>query len=190
MRVQKDYKGKSRRDAHFVWISQVKQCVILTCVLLARTRQNQHISRRRCRRSQPAGTLAAPRHDVRSSSAAPGSRYGPPSAPCAGVHPASAPLPVPTQATISSAPRRDEQELRDERFAMRLSLIFGVAMLIGKTAAYFMTHSAAIFSDAAESVIHVRKPGDRMPSTTRPISLKESSPCLCSRLEAKRRSER
>ena len=28
-------------------------------------------------------------------------------------------------------------------------------MLIGKTTAYFMTHSAAIFSDAAESVIHV-----------------------------------
>jgi len=28
-------------------------------------------------------------------------------------------------------------------------------MLIGKTAAYLMTHSAAIFSDAAESVIHV-----------------------------------
>ena len=38
---------------------------------------------------------------------------------------------------------------------MRLSLFFGLAMLIGKTAAYFMTHSAAIFSDAAESVIHV-----------------------------------
>ena len=38
---------------------------------------------------------------------------------------------------------------------MRLSLIFGLAMLVGKTAAYFMTHSAAIFSDAAESVIHV-----------------------------------
>jgi cation diffusion facilitator family transporter len=38
---------------------------------------------------------------------------------------------------------------------MRLSLGFGFAMLIGKTAAYFMTHSAAIFSDAAESVIHV-----------------------------------
>src|ERR1035441_593028 len=52
----------------------------------------------------------------------------------------------------SSATRRD---LRDARFAMRLSLIFGLAMLIGKTAAYFMTHSAAIFSDAAESVIHV-----------------------------------
>lgn len=60
-----------------------------------------------------------------------------------------------TQATASFAPRRDEQELLDERFAMRLSLIFGLAMLIGKTTAYFMTHSAAIFSDAAESVIHV-----------------------------------
>src|ERR1022692_1830533 len=51
--------------------------------------------------------------------------------------------------------RRDERELRDARFAMRLSLIFGLVMLIGKSAAYFMTHSAAIFSDAAESVIHV-----------------------------------
>jgi len=38
---------------------------------------------------------------------------------------------------------------------MRLSLIFGVAMLIAKTTAFLMTHSAAIFSDAAESVIHV-----------------------------------
>jgi cation diffusion facilitator family transporter len=50
---------------------------------------------------------------------------------------------------------RNEQELRDSRFAMRLSLAFGLVMLIGKTTAYFMTHSAAIFSDAAESVIHV-----------------------------------
>ena len=45
--------------------------------------------------------------------------------------------------------------MRDARFAMRLSLIVGLAMLIGKTTAYFMTHSAAIFSDAAESVVHV-----------------------------------
>jgi len=45
--------------------------------------------------------------------------------------------------------------LHEALFAMRLSLIVGVAMLVGKTAAYFMTHSAAIFSDAAESVIHV-----------------------------------
>jgi cation diffusion facilitator family transporter len=49
----------------------------------------------------------------------------------------------------------DAAESRDARFAMRLSLIFGLIMLIGKTTAYFMTHSAAIFSDAAESVIHV-----------------------------------
>ncbi|MBZ5646741.1 MAG: cation diffusion facilitator family transporter [Acidobacteriia bacterium] len=48
-----------------------------------------------------------------------------------------------------------EQTLRDTRFAMRLSLIFGVGMLVGKSAAYFLTGSAAILSDAAESVIHV-----------------------------------
>jgi len=38
---------------------------------------------------------------------------------------------------------------------MRLSLIVGLVMLVGKVTAYFMTHSAAIFSDAAESVVHV-----------------------------------
>ena len=38
---------------------------------------------------------------------------------------------------------------------MRLSLIVGLAMLITKTRVYFLTHSAAIFSDAAESVVHV-----------------------------------
>jgi cation diffusion facilitator family transporter len=48
-----------------------------------------------------------------------------------------------------------EQGLRDTRFAMRLSLIFGVGMFLGKTAAYLLTGSAAILSDAAESVIHV-----------------------------------
>jgi cation diffusion facilitator family transporter len=56
---------------------------------------------------------------------------------------------------VSSATRRDERELREARFAMRLSLIFGLVMLLGKSTAYFMTHSAAIFSDAAESVIHI-----------------------------------
>ena len=48
-----------------------------------------------------------------------------------------------------------ERALRDTRFAMRLSLVFGVLMLVGKSAAYFLTGSAAILSDAAESVIHV-----------------------------------
>jgi hypothetical protein len=38
---------------------------------------------------------------------------------------------------------------------MRLSLAVGLLMLVGKAPAYFMTHSAAIFSDAAESVVHV-----------------------------------
>ena len=45
--------------------------------------------------------------------------------------------------------------MRDARFAMRLSLGFGGVMLLGKTGAYFLTGSAAILSDAAESVIHV-----------------------------------
>ncbi len=53
------------------------------------------------------------------------------------------------------APLRDEGELRDMRFAMGISLAFGVLMLVGKMTAYFITGSAAILSDAAESVIHV-----------------------------------
>src|SRR3990172_475924 len=47
------------------------------------------------------------------------------------------------------------QAMREARLAMRLSLVFGVLMLLGKTTAYFVTGSAAILSDAAESVIHV-----------------------------------
>jgi len=54
-----------------------------------------------------------------------------------------------------SASTRDQQELRAARMAMRLSLGVGVLMLLGKTAAYFMTGSAAILSDFAESVVHV-----------------------------------
>lgn len=38
---------------------------------------------------------------------------------------------------------------------MRLSLIVGVLMLAGKMSAYLLTDSSAIFSDAAESVVHV-----------------------------------
>jgi len=81
---------------------------------------------------------------------------------------------VPAQATIGYATRRDELALRDARFAMRLSLRFGLAMLIGKTAAYFMTHSAAIFSDAAESVIHVIAVG--FASFSLRLSTKSASP--------------
>jgi cation diffusion facilitator family transporter len=49
----------------------------------------------------------------------------------------------------------DRAALRDTRLAMRLSLGFGVAMLAGKTTAYLITGSAAILSDAVESVVHV-----------------------------------
>jgi len=58
-------------------------------------------------------------------------------------------------AVPSPATYRDPEELRAARFAMRLSLGVGVLMLAGKSAAYFMTGSAAILSDFAESVVHV-----------------------------------
>jgi cation diffusion facilitator family transporter len=44
---------------------------------------------------------------------------------------------------------------RQRRTAMYLSLVVGLAMLAGKVTAYTITGSAAILSDAAESVIHV-----------------------------------
>jgi len=39
--------------------------------------------------------------------------------------------------------------------AMRLSLLTGVLMLVAKCAAWYITNSSAIFSDALESVIHL-----------------------------------
>ncbi|MBI2820139.1 MAG: cation transporter [Acidobacteria bacterium] len=48
---------------------------------------------------------------------------------------------------------------RRARLAMWLSLAAGLLMLAGKWAAYLMTGSAAIFSDAAESVVHVAAVG-------------------------------
>lgn len=50
---------------------------------------------------------------------------------------------------------RDRGEISDAWFAMRLSLLFGVVMLAGKTTAYFITGSSAILADAAESVVHI-----------------------------------
>lgn len=40
------------------------------------------------------------------------------------------------------------------KLAMLVSLAAAVLMLAGKLTAYYLTHSAAIFSDAAESVVH------------------------------------
>jgi cation diffusion facilitator family transporter len=49
----------------------------------------------------------------------------------------------------------DPKTARDMRLAMRLSLAFGVLMLVGKMAAFLITGSAAILSDASESVVHL-----------------------------------
>lgn len=49
----------------------------------------------------------------------------------------------------------DSAEFHREKFAMYLSLSVGVLLLVLKLGAYWITSSAAIFSDAAESVIHV-----------------------------------
>ena len=61
---------------------------------------------------------------------------------------------LPYNASVEPLARVD-RERRDQRFAMRLSLIFGVLMMAGKVGAYVLTGSAAILSDAAESVVHV-----------------------------------
>lgn len=42
-----------------------------------------------------------------------------------------------------------------QQFAIRVSLAVGVLMLVGKWYAYLITNSAAILSDAAESVVHI-----------------------------------
>jgi cation diffusion facilitator family transporter len=49
----------------------------------------------------------------------------------------------------------EREDVRLQRFAMRLSLAVGFFMLAGKMAAYWITGSAAILSDAAESIVHV-----------------------------------
>jgi cation diffusion facilitator family transporter len=58
---------------------------------------------------------------------------------------------------MSESQAKDDagRQAQQQRFAMRLSLWFGLLMLVGKTSAWWFTQSAAILSDAAESVIHV-----------------------------------
>ncbi|MGD0047618.1 MAG: cation transporter [Bryobacteraceae bacterium] len=58
---------------------------------------------------------------------------------------------------MSESPNQNDggREAQQQRFAMRLSLWFGLLMLVGKISAWWFTKSAAILSDAAESVIHV-----------------------------------
>lgn len=47
------------------------------------------------------------------------------------------------------------KDRKDMNFSMRLSFLVGLFMLVIKSYAYYITDSAAILSDAAESVIHV-----------------------------------
>jgi cation diffusion facilitator family transporter len=53
----------------------------------------------------------------------------------------------------------NETERKTQLFAIRLSLVVGVIMLAGKWYAYAITNSAAILSDAAESVVHIMAVG-------------------------------
>jgi cation diffusion facilitator family transporter len=53
---------------------------------------------------------------------------------------------------LSASSEADRKALR---FAMTLSLVIGCLMFVMKVSAYLLTGSAAILSDAAESVVHV-----------------------------------
>ena len=53
---------------------------------------------------------------------------------------------------MNDASERIRRANRENRFAIRLSLVFGLLMFVGKSGAYLATDSAAIFSDAAELV--------------------------------------
>lgn len=45
--------------------------------------------------------------------------------------------------------------MQKKQIAINISLVVSILMLIGKTSAYFLTGSAAILSDASESVVHI-----------------------------------
>jgi len=54
-----------------------------------------------------------------------------------------------------NATTNSEADRKSLRFAMTLSLVIGCLMFVMKVSAYLLTGSAAILSDAAESVVHV-----------------------------------
>lgn len=56
---------------------------------------------------------------------------------------------------MEQAPAATNRNSRDAQFAMWISLVVGVLMLVAKLTAYLVTGSSAVFSDAAESVVHV-----------------------------------
>ncbi len=53
------------------------------------------------------------------------------------------------------ASQTTEEVNANSKFAMKISLVVGVLMLVMKVYAYLVTGSAAILSDAAESVVHI-----------------------------------
>jgi cation diffusion facilitator family transporter len=57
--------------------------------------------------------------------------------------------------TMNQAQPSITSQRAQQLFAIRLSLAVGVVMLVGKWYAYGITGSAAILSDAAESVVHI-----------------------------------
>jgi cation diffusion facilitator family transporter len=48
-----------------------------------------------------------------------------------------------------------DSQIKLKKKAISLSLIVGIGLFIGKLSAYFITDSAAIFSDAAESIVNI-----------------------------------
>lgn len=56
---------------------------------------------------------------------------------------------------VGSLRRQTLDDIQDNKRAMKLSLAIGLLMLVGKGTAYILTDSAAVFSDVAESVVHV-----------------------------------
>jgi cation diffusion facilitator family transporter len=65
---------------------------------------------------------------------------------------------MPASEPITNAAAPASQQ-RLQSVAMRWSLALGIAMLVGKSVAYWLTGSAAILSDAIESVIHIAAVG-------------------------------
>jgi len=59
------------------------------------------------------------------------------------------------EATTESARQSFKEIARRTQLAMRISLAIGIFMLFMKTYAYLITGSAAVLSDAAESVVHI-----------------------------------
>ena len=56
---------------------------------------------------------------------------------------------------MSTHPAATDADRKEQLVAIRLSLVTGLVMLAGKWYAYGITGSAAILSDAAESVVHI-----------------------------------